>query len=229
MSTERSDWSGAGIDFERHVAMVPIQLGELHLVVELYCSSSSVGMICLVRRTVVFAVVMSTFLQICVESALRVTTKLNIQLVDPSTNLMMCAALSSSRMVSNWDRLAKSIFCCGCTIGSTLSSISSLTCWYLWLPTPLNTSLCLSRMCWRVVFNAKMVFLHSQSALVAKGVRTGGISWYDMCWISIGSGGSIMAWSLIYSGLSFILISRIARLNVLFLLRRCCCTVSEVT
>lgn len=128
MSTERSDWSGAGINFERHVAMVPIQLGELHLVVELYCSSSSVGMICLVRRTVVFAVVMSTFLQICVESALRVTTKLNIQSVDPSTNLMMCAALSSSRMVSNWDRLAKSIFCCGCTIGSTLSSISSLTC-----------------------------------------------------------------------------------------------------
>lgn len=131
-------------------------------------------MTCLVQLMTTFKVVMATFMRICVGSALRVRTRLVIQFV--STGLMTCDASSSSKMRSSWDHLAKGIFQCGCAIGSTVSSISSLTFSYLYKAIPLNTSLCLSRMRCRVTFGVEAVFLHCQSVVFVRGVRIAGIS-----------------------------------------------------
>ena len=111
-------------------------------------------------------------------------------------------------LLSSWKHLAKGIFHCGCMIGSTVLSISSLICRYLWLPMPLNTFWCLLRMRYRVAFGVEVVLLHSQLVLPARGVRTADILWYNMCWISGVSGGSVIAWTLICIGLSRVSFTR---------------------
>jgi len=150
----------------------------------LYRNSSSVGMMCLICHIAVLAVVISTFILICVGSDFGISTRFDIQSVGLSTSSITSAGSSSSRMASSCGHLEKGIFLwlhnwCDCLVDEQLD-LSVFVLSYAFKDNCVFVYNAFSS----VPCDVHALFFFSHSMLSTSGVSLAASSSYVMCCMS---------------------------------------------